>query len=63
MPTYLQITLIENVRVADLYVEEEQFRLRELERRLGRELADDEVLKRIEFVRTYGRKIGKNDFA
>ena len=62
MPSYLQVTLIENVRVADLYVEEEQFRLRELERRLGRELADDEVLKRIEFVRTYGRKIGKNDF-
>lgn len=62
-PTYLQITLIENVRVADLYVEEEQFRLRELERKLGRELADDEVLKRIEFVQTYGRKIGKNDLA
>ncbi len=33
MPTYLQITLIENVRVADCCVEEEQFQLRELEER------------------------------
>jgi hypothetical protein len=62
-PTYLQVTQIESVRVADLYSEgEQQFRLRELERMLGKELADDDILKRVEFVQTYGRKIGKNDF-
>ncbi|KJC56980.1 hypothetical protein UP10_31525 [Bradyrhizobium sp. LTSPM299] len=62
-PTYLQVTLVENVRVADLYSEEEQqWALRELERKLGKELADDDVLKRVEFVHTYGRKIGKDDF-
>jgi hypothetical protein len=38
-PTYLHVTLIENVWVADLYSEEEQqFRSRELEARLGTEL-------------------------
>jgi hypothetical protein len=31
----------------------DQYRLRELERALGKELADDDVVKRLEFVRTY----------
>jgi Restriction endonuclease len=63
MPTYLQITLIEKVRVADLYRDEEkQFRLRELEKTLGKELADDDIVNRVEFVETYARKIGKDDF-
>jgi hypothetical protein len=64
MPTYLQVTLIEKVPVADLYGEaDKQYRLRELEKALGKELADDDVVKRIEFVETYARKIGKDDFA
>ena len=60
MLNYIQLTLIETLRVGDLYSEEErQFRLRELERTLGRELSDDDIVKRIEFVETYARKIGK----
>jgi len=56
-PTYLQVTLIENVRVADLYGEEEkQYRLRERERTLGKELADDDFVKHVEFVRRTGER-------
>jgi hypothetical protein len=63
-PTYLQVTLIEKVLVSDLYGEEEkQYRLRQLESALGRELADEDSVKRVEFVETYARKIGKDDFA
>jgi hypothetical protein len=63
-PTYLQVTLIEKVLVSDLYGEEEkQYRLRQLESALGRELADEDFVKRVEFVETYARKIGKDDFA
>jgi hypothetical protein len=62
MPMYLQVTLIEKMRVADLYGQDErQYRLRELEKALGKELADDDVVKRVEFVQTYARKIGKDD--
>jgi len=50
-PTYLQVTLIEKVLVSDLYGEEEkQYRLRQLESALGRELADEDFVKRVEFV-------------
>jgi hypothetical protein len=49
-------------RVADLYGEDErQYRLRELEKGLGKELADDDIVKRVEFVETYARKIGRDD--
>ena len=37
--------------VSDLYGEEEkQYRLRQLESALGRELADEDFVKRVEFV-------------
>jgi len=61
-PTYLQVTFIEKVRVADLRGDDErQYRLSEFERKNGKELADDTILKWVEFVQTYGRKIGIKD--
>jgi hypothetical protein len=58
-PRYIQVTLIERVRVADLFGDDEKsFRLSALERALQKSLSDDDIVKRCEFVETYARKIG-----
>jgi hypothetical protein len=53
-PTYLQITNVRSVAVKEfLKGPDKEFRKQELERRLGRNLSDSDVLKIFEFKRTY----------
>jgi hypothetical protein len=56
-PTYLQITNVRSVAVKDfLKGPDKEFRKHELERRLGKNLPDSDILKIFESIRAYDWK-------
>jgi len=59
---YLQITNVRSATVKEfLKGPDREFRRQELERRIGRDLSDSDILKIFEFRRTYDWKIKRAD--